>query len=132
MSKLYFHGGRKKKKRISSFKGNLSPAQIELSLSWSWAKAEQTNIWLTSDRSINSSCSIVVQYEKSLVLYLYWFNHYGPTNIYETFFQELNLDFYKIMSLLKFKSYMPHFLNSSYLYTLQIAIKPYILDISQA
>ena len=33
---------KKKKRRISSFRGYLSPTQIELSLSWSWAKADQS------------------------------------------------------------------------------------------
>ena len=50
MSKLYFHGGRERKK-IISFRGYLSPAQIELSLSWGWAEADQYLEIFSSNRN---------------------------------------------------------------------------------
>ena len=68
MSKLYFHGGRKKRRRKEeeiSFRGYLSPAQIELSLSWGWAKADQKRIMIIKENKVKNKSLLY----KSVILF---------------------------------------------------------------
>ena len=99
------------------------------------AISPKPNLRWTSDQSVNSSLSVLVQLKKNRALYLSRFNRGGQTKFENTYFQIAKFrfssifnkfsEFSKKISGYEFKNKGPQILESSHLYTYLSFCKKY-------